>query len=149
LSLYKRSGNQWAPLLDRNLVKSNTMTLVYGAREGGAMSDANFELFEEAMSAELAADAGPALSLFEGARAREQAREQSATLEDVSEIVGIHTWAKYRRRGYYMATFVRETVRKLMPKAGETMDWLQKLAAVLGKDGKFISWQTPSGFPFL
>ncbi len=29
------------------------------------------------------------------------------------------------------------------------MDWLQKVAAALGKRGEFVRWQTPVGFPFV
>jgi DNA-directed RNA polymerase len=113
--------------ITRDLVKSNTMTKVYGADERGSMTNKNFEHLENLMSAELLA---------------------TSWLRLRWDWVGKYTWDKYRRRAQRLARYVDEVIQKLMPRVYETMERLQQLAVALGREEKFVSWQTPSGFPF-
>jgi DNA-directed RNA polymerase len=88
LSLHKRAGSDLAPLLDRNFVKPNTMTKVYGAQEDGAMSDQNFESLKELMEAE-----------FDAIECVDVSRDRLETKLRWAKLVSKHTWIKVQRVG--------------------------------------------------
>ena len=45
-----------------------------------------------------------------------------------------------------MAKLLWQAVNKVVVKAAEAMDWLQKAASLVAKEGHKVSWQTPLGF---
>jgi DNA-directed RNA polymerase len=125
--------------IDRDLVKTNTMTKPYDADERGAMADQNFKQFRAVMAPELAAtELEPCHS-----------RDELETRLRHDRFFRRYISTKYRRRSTLLAQRISEVVGKLMPRAYETMEWLHDLAVALGKRGKFVRWQTPSGFPFV
>jgi len=130
LPLRKKSGG---PLIERDFVKKNTMTKVYGAEERGAMVDQNYknEFMQELMYAEMAA---------------------LSNSDPHAELKRRLISRKYWERGRLLAKCVDEIIKKLMPRADETMKKFQKLARVLAETGgphQFVAGTTPTGFPFL
>jgi DNA-directed RNA polymerase len=130
--------------IDRDLVKANVMTKVYGADEGGAMTTQNLE--QKQIEALMAAE--PRLELYGGLQPK---------LPEATPVVGRlvkfdlarYIGRKYGQRARRLAKYISEATKKLMPRAHETMEWLQEFALALAKRGKFIRWRTPSGFPFV
>jgi DNA-directed RNA polymerase len=51
------------------------------------------------------------------------------------------------RNAWYLAEKIDESVRDVVIRAAQLMDWFRLVADIAAKDGKTLKWVTPSGFP--
>jgi DNA-directed RNA polymerase len=58
---------------------------------------------------------------------------------------GVTEW----EAGMFLAPIVEESIREVVDRAAEAMDWLKGCAKVISKEGLRVSWRTPLGFPVL
>jgi Autographiviridae RNA polymerase len=118
--------------ITRKTVKPNVMTKVYGATPHGR-ADQNFKKLKKLDWVKLRSDL-------------------------LKRGMGEHRWAEFAERlayrevgeqSRYLAELTDQELQKLVPAAYEAMDFLTNLAVVLQKENKPLSWETPSGFPWL
>jgi Autographiviridae RNA polymerase len=120
--------------MDRDLVKKNAMTKVYGAEEQHGMTKQNFDKLKKyAEFAEL----GTCVDI---------SRDGLETRLRYAKHAGRYAYRKINERAGYLAKLIDRVVRKLMPKACDTMDHLERHAEALAKKTEFLRWTTPSGF---
>ncbi|PRP71257.1 hypothetical protein BUE93_07765 [Chromobacterium amazonense] len=60
---------------------------------------------------------------------------------------GDTTFSAPRQASAYMAKLIWISVQEIVVKAVEAMGFLQKLASIISKSGKAVSWYTPDGLP--
>lgn len=64
-----------------------------------------------------------------------------------------HPWPFAERDGWRAAVFlakrIKQGIAKVVVAAVGAMDWLQKVAQMVGKEGLPINWTSPTGFPVL
>lgn len=60
---------------------------------------------------------------------------------------GIFTPENSYAMATYMAKLIWMSVHRVVTKAVEGMEWLQKVASIICKDGNVVSWTTPMGLP--
>jgi DNA-directed RNA polymerase len=126
--------------IDRDLVKPNAMTKVYGAEERHGMTKQNFAELKAFASSDIAALARENVSI-----SRDDAEARLRFAKHIPRLF----YRKANERAGYLAKCVGKVLRRLMPKAHETMEWLQRIAKILARENKTLTWISPSGFPLV
>lgn len=109
--------------ISRKTTKRATMTICYGSRKGGMSKDKNTGRMKTfGWTDQLMTD-----------------------IIDGNE----HKFENPKSSAAYLAGLLDVVLRKIAPKPMEVMDWLQKVAGVLCKEGKPVIWYTPLNFPVM
>lgn len=129
-------------LLNRKLTKRVVMTLPYGATIYSA-KDYIVDRIKEAR------DKDHITLPWASQEEMVTTSEYNQLVEEEGQATAIYATAPIVKAGHWLASYVWQAIHETVISAVEGMDWLRKMASLVVRQNKPVSWVTPSGFVVL